>query len=59
MKFNYCIGYYYDDSGKIEVYRHIMGREVFYGDTQQAESFLEDVKNSSPYHDWQLFKIGV
>lgn len=59
MKFNYCIGYYYDDSGRVEVYRHIMGREVFYGDDNHANELLEEARASNSYRDWQIFVLRI
>ena len=54
--FNYCIAHYWeDDGGEIDAYAY--HSEVQYGTRENAQEFLEYVKQQYPEHDWKIFKI--
>ena len=55
-KFNYCVGQVYDN-GRIGTYTY--HSEVFFGDIEDANDFLEYVekKDPSPPFGWKIFKL--
>jgi hypothetical protein len=55
-KFNYCVAHYWEDGGgQIGPYTYF--NTIFFGTTDEANDFLEYVKQQSPEYDWKIFQI--
>lgn len=57
-KFNFCVGYYWPDHGK-QIGTYAYGKEVFFGDIEDAKSFKEYVESKSPERKWFIFKLVI
>jgi hypothetical protein len=54
-KFNYCVGFYWEEDGAIGTYTYL--NNIFYGTLDDANNFLTYVKGKNPERDYKIFKL--
>ena len=55
-KFNYAVGYYYDDESKA-IGTYAFHNEVFYGTMKDAKNFRKYVRTQDNEQDWKIFQL--